>query len=104
VFTRLSPKWENKTGFGLYADGMAELDDVVGRLLKKLDALGIADNTLVVFSCDNGAQMFAWPDGGMHPFRGEKGTTWEGGLSLTGSRPVARRHQGRDDRERDDVA
>lgn len=80
VWTHLSPKWENKTGFGLYADGMAELDYVVGQLLKKLDDLGIADNTLVVFSSDNGAEIFSWPDGGMQPFKGEKGTTWEGGF------------------------
>jgi arylsulfatase A-like enzyme len=80
VWTHLSPKWENKTGFGLYADGMAELDDVVGRLLKKLDDLGIADNTIVMFSSDNGAEIFSWPDGGMMPFKGEKGTTWEGGF------------------------
>ena len=56
VYTRLSPKWENKTGYGLYADGMAQLDDVVGQLLKKLDDLGIADNTIVVFTTDNGAE------------------------------------------------
>lgn len=80
VWTRLSPKWQNKTGYGLYADGMAELDDVVGRLLKKLDDLGIADDTIVVFSTDNGAESFSWPDGGTQPFRGEKGTTWEGGF------------------------
>ncbi len=80
VWTRLSPKWQDKTGYGLYADGIAELDDVVGRLLKKLDDLGIADNTIVVFSTDNGAESFSWPDGGTQPFRGEKGTTWEGGF------------------------
>jgi arylsulfatase A-like enzyme len=80
VWTRLSPKWENKTGFGLFADGMAELDDVVGRLLKKIDDLGIADNTIVLFSSDNGAEIFSWPDGSMMPFKGEKGTTWEGGF------------------------
>jgi arylsulfatase len=80
VWTRLSPKWENKSGYGLYADGMMELDYVVGELLKKLDDLGIADNTIVVFSSDNGAEIFSWPDGGMMPFKGEKGTTWEGGF------------------------
>jgi len=80
VWTRLSQKWENKTGFGLFADGMAELDNVVGQLLKKLDDLGIANNTIVVFSSDNGAEIFSWPDGGMQPFKGEKGTTWEGGF------------------------
>jgi arylsulfatase A-like enzyme len=80
VWTRLSPRWQNQSGFGLYADGMMELDDVVGRLLKKLDDLGIADNTIVLFSSDNGAEIFSWPDGGMQPFKGEKGTTWEGGF------------------------
>ena len=80
VFTRLSAKWENKSGYGLYADGMMELDHVVGELLKKLDDLGIADNTIVLFTGDNGAEIFSWPDGGNHPFRGEKGTTFEGGL------------------------
>jgi len=59
---------------------MMELDDVVGRLLKKVDALGLADNSLVVFSCDNGAEIFSWLDGSMQPFKGEKGTTWEGGF------------------------
>jgi arylsulfatase A-like enzyme len=82
VWTRLSPTWQDKTGYGLYADGMAELDDIVGRLLGKLDALGIADNTIVLFTTDNGAELFSWPDGGNHPFRGEKGTTWEGGFRV----------------------
>jgi arylsulfatase A-like enzyme len=82
VWTHLQEKWKNKTGFGLYADGMAELDNVVGEILKTLDTLGIADNTVVVFSSDNGAELFTWPDGGMHPFRGEKGTTWEGGFRV----------------------
>jgi arylsulfatase A-like enzyme len=82
VWTRLSSKWENKSGYGLYADGLMELDWVVGELLKKLDDLGIADNTIVVFTTDNGAQKFTWPDGGTEPFRGEKGTTWEGGFRV----------------------
>jgi len=72
VWTHLSPKWENKSGFGLYADAMMELDWVVGELLKKLDSLGIADNTIVVFTSDNGAETFTWPDGGNHPFRARK--------------------------------
>jgi arylsulfatase A-like enzyme len=84
AFTRLSPKWENKSGFGLYADGMMELDYLVGELLKKLDALGIADNTIVVFTSDNGAEIVSWPDGGNTPFKGEKGTTWEGGMRVPG--------------------
>ena len=84
VFTRLSPKWENKSGYGLYADGMMELDYIVGSLLKKLDDLGIADNTIVVFTSDNGAEILSWPDGGNTPFKGEKGTTWEGGMRVPG--------------------
>lgn len=82
VFTRLSEKWENKTGYGLYADGMAQFDWVVGELLKELDELGIADNTIVVISTDNGAEVMTWPDGGNTPFYGEKGTTWEGGMRV----------------------
>jgi arylsulfatase len=84
VWTRLSPKWENKSGYGLYADGMMELDHVVGGLLKRLDELGIADNTIVLFTSDNGAEIMSWPDGGNTPFRGEKGTTWEGGMRVPG--------------------
>jgi len=61
---------------------MMELDWIVGQLLKKLDDLGIADNTIVVFTSDNGAEKFTWPDGGTEPFRGEKGTTWDGGFRV----------------------
>ena len=82
VWTRLSPQWQDKSGYGLYADGMMELDWVVGQLLKKLDDLGIADNTIVVLTSDNGAEKFTWPDGGTEPFRGEKGTTWDGGFRV----------------------
>jgi len=82
VWTRLSKEWENKSGYGLFADGMMELDWVVGQLLKKLDDLGIANNTIVVFTTDNGVEKFSWPDGGTAPFRGEKGTTWEGGFRV----------------------
>ncbi len=82
VWTHLSDKYKDKSGYGLYADGMMELDDTVGALLAKLDELGIADNTIVVFSTDNGAEKFTWPDGGTTPFRGEKGTTWEGGFRV----------------------
>ena len=84
AFTRLSSKWENKSGYGLYADGMMELDYIVGTILKKLDVLGIADNTIVVFTSDNGAEVVSWPDGGNTPFKGEKGTTWEGGMRVPG--------------------
>ncbi|MGH6707442.1 MAG: sulfatase-like hydrolase/transferase, partial [Bradyrhizobium sp.] len=61
---------------------MQELDYVVGGLLKRLDDLGIADNTLVIFTTDNGAEKFTWPDGGTSPFRGEKGLGWEGGFRV----------------------
>jgi arylsulfatase len=69
-WTRLSGEWDGKTKFGLYADGMQELDWVVGKLLDKLDELGIADNTIVVFTIDNGVEKFTFPDGGTAPFRG----------------------------------
>jgi arylsulfatase A-like enzyme len=82
VWTHLSPEWEGKTGFGLYADAMAELDWIVGEILAKVDALGIADNTIVMFTSDNGAEIMSWPDGGNHPFRGEKGTVFEGGFRV----------------------
>ena len=61
---------------------MLEHDEQVGVLLKKLDQLGIADNTIVIYSTDNGNELMFWPDGGYAPFRGEKGTTWEGGLRV----------------------
>jgi arylsulfatase A-like enzyme len=80
VWTRLSERWRDKTKFGLYADGLQELDWVVGELLGRLEKLGIADNTIVVFTTDNGAEKFSWPDGGTSPFRGEKGLGWEGGF------------------------
>ena len=63
---------------GLYPDGMVEHDGHVGQLLKKLDDLGIANNTIVVYTTDNGAEVMSWPDGGSTPFRGEKATNWEG--------------------------
>jgi arylsulfatase len=82
VWTRLSPEWDGKTGYGLYADGLAEHDHHVGQLLDKLDDLGIADNTIVIYSTDNGSQTGTYPDGGSEPFRGEKGSTWEGGFRV----------------------
>jgi len=82
VWTHLGPKWENKSGYGLYADAIMELDAAVGSIMKKLDDAGIADNTIVVFTSDNGSETFSWPDGGNTPFRGEKGTTYEGGFRV----------------------
>ena len=82
VWTHLSSKWKDKSGYGLYADAMMELDWEVGELLKKLDELAIADSTIVLFTSDNGAEISSWPDGGNSPFRGEKGTTFEGGFRV----------------------
>ena len=82
VFTHLKPESEGKTGLGVYADGMVEHDGMVGELLAKLDELGIADNTIVMYSTDNGAESMSWPDGGTTPFRGEKNTNWEGGYRV----------------------
>lgn len=84
--TNLSPESEGKTGYGIYADGMKEMDDDVGALLKLLDDLGVAGNTMVMFSTDNGAAANSWPDGGNTPFRGQKGVGgYEGGFRV----PVA---------------
>jgi arylsulfatase len=79
VFTHLKPESEGVTELGIYPDGMVEHDGHVGKLLDKLDELGIADNTIVMYSTDNGAEVLSWPDGGTTPFRGEKDTNWEGG-------------------------
>jgi arylsulfatase A-like enzyme len=79
IFTHLKKESEGKTGLGVYPDGMVEHDGHVGRLLDKLDELGIADDTIVTYSTDNGAEVMSWPDGGSTPFRGEKDTNFEGG-------------------------
>jgi len=82
IWTHLKPESKGKTGLGVYPDGMVEHDGQVGELLKKLDDLGIADNTIVIYTTDNGAEAFSWPDGGTTPFRGEKNTNWEGGYRV----------------------
>jgi arylsulfatase A-like enzyme len=82
VWTHLKQSSDGVTGIGLYPDGMVEHDKMVGEMLKKLDDLGIADNTIVVYGTDNGAETATWPDGGITPFHGEKGTTWEGGFRV----------------------
>jgi arylsulfatase len=82
IFTHLKPDSAGKTGLGIAPDGMVEHDGHVGQLLKKLDELGIADNTIVMYSTDNGAEVMSWPDGGTTPFRGEKNTNWEGGYRV----------------------
>ncbi len=82
IFTRLKAESEGVTGLGVFPDGMVEHDGHVGQLLDKLDELGITDNTMVMYSTDNGAESFSWPDGGTTPFRGEKNDNWEGGYRV----------------------
>ena len=82
IYTHLKPASKGKTGLGLEADGMVEHDGMVGQLLKQLDDLGIAKDTIVVWTTDNGAEVFSWPDGGTTPFHGEKNTSWEGGYRV----------------------
>ncbi|MCQ0112597.1 arylsulfatase [Zhouia amylolytica] len=84
--TNLNDEYDGKSGYGIYADGMMELDDDVGELLDLLEELGLDENTIVMFSTDNGAASNSWPDGGNQPFHGEKGVGgWEGGFRV----PVA---------------
>jgi hypothetical protein len=80
VWSRLAERWRDKTRFGVCTDGTQKFDWVVGELLEKVDKLGIAENAIVVFTTDNGAEKFSWPDGGTSPFRGEMGLGWEGGF------------------------
>jgi arylsulfatase len=86
VWTFLSKNYSSmqnsKTNYGLEEAGMADLDDNVGTLLKHLEDIGEADNTIVVFTTDNGAEVFTWPDGGMTPFKATKGTVFEGGFRV----------------------
>jgi arylsulfatase len=82
VFTHLAPEAAGKTGLGIYADGMVEHDGQVGELLAEIDRLGIRDNTIIIYSTDNGAEVFTWPDGGTTMFRGEKNTQFEGGYRV----------------------
>lgn len=84
VWTFLSPKYQammnSDTNYGLEEAGMAQLDDSVGSIMKCVEDAGETDNTIVVFTTDNGAEVFTWPDGGMTPFKGTKGTVMEGGF------------------------
>lgn len=77
--THVKPEHRGISGQDEYSDGMVEHDMHVGELLKKLDELGIADNTIVFYSTDNGPHYNTWPDAASTPFRGEKNTNWEGG-------------------------
>ena len=82
IWTHLNEQAKGKTGLGIYPDGMVEHDMHIGQILDKLDELGIADNTIIMYSTDNGAEAMSWPDGGTLPFRGEKNTNWEGGYRV----------------------
>ncbi|MEI8358550.1 MAG: arylsulfatase [Deltaproteobacteria bacterium] len=82
IFTHLKAESDGKTGLGIYADGMVEHDGQVGQILAKLKELGFDENTIVMYSTDNGAEAFTWPDGGTTMFRGEKNTQWEGGYRV----------------------
>jgi len=86
VFTYLPPKYQammnSQTNYNVEEAGMAQLDDAVGDLLAHLQDIGEADNTIVIFTTDNGAEVFTWPDGGMTPFRATKGTVFEGGFRV----------------------
>ena len=82
IFTHLKAESDGKTGLGIYADGMVEHDGHVGQVLAKLKELGLDENTIVMYSTDNGAETFTWPDGGTTMFRGEKNTQWEGGYRV----------------------
>ena len=86
IFTYLSEEYEDKitpeNGWSIQEAGMAQFDDVIGSVMDKLEELGIAENTIVVVTTDNGAETFTWPDGGTTPFRGEKGMVTEGGFRV----------------------
>ncbi len=86
VFTYLSSKYNSmqnaKSNYGLEEAGMAQMDDCIGEILKHVDEMGETENTIVIFSTDNGAEVFTWPDGGMTPFRATKGTVFEGGFRV----------------------
>jgi arylsulfatase A-like enzyme len=78
----VSKQWEGKSGHGRYGDALMHLDHLVGQVLKSIDDLGIAGNTIVLFTSDNGVNLSHWPSAGTASFRGEKGTTWDGGFRV----------------------
>jgi arylsulfatase A-like enzyme len=86
VFTYLPPKFQammnHQSNFGLEEAGMAQMDECIGEILKHLDDIGEAENTIVIFTTDNGAEVYTWPDGGMTPFKAGKGTSYEGGFRV----------------------
>ena len=84
IVTHLSEKYQklrnSNNGWSIHEAGMAQLDDIVGDVMKKLKDMGVDDNTIVVFTTDNGTEVFTWPDGGQTPFAQSKGTVMEGGF------------------------
>ncbi len=85
VFIHLKPESEGQSRAGredVYGNGLKEHDGQVGRLLDKLAQTGLDENTIVIYTSDNGAYQYMWPQGGTSPFRGDKGTTWEGGVRV----------------------
>ena len=86
VFTYIPPKYQAmmnyKSNYNIEEAGMAQMDDSIGAILQHLDDIGEANNTIVIFTTDNGAEVFTWPDGGMTPYRATKGTVFEGGFRV----------------------
>jgi arylsulfatase len=86
IVTHLSPKYEalrnSDNGWSIQEAGMAQTDDIVGSVMQKLKDMGVDDNTIVVFTTDNGTELFTWPDGGQTPFAQSKGTVLEGGFRV----------------------
>jgi len=84
IVTHLSPKYEalrnSQNGWTIHEAGMSQIDDIVGSVMQKLKDMGVDDNTIVMFTTDNGTENFTWPDGGQTPFYGGKGTGYEGGF------------------------
>ena len=78
----VSKEWAGRSGHGAYADAVLQLDSLVGKLLDAIDEQKLRDNTIVIFTSDNGVNLAHWPSAGSASFRGEKGTTWDGGFRV----------------------
>ena len=82
IWTHLKKESAGKTGLGIIADAMTEHDGQVGQVLDKLKELGLEEDTIIIYTTDNGAEVFSWPDGGTTTFRNEKNSNWEGGYRV----------------------